>query len=150
MISNSDAALGVLLEDRAQAKQHSASWKKIEKALDVQISEIINPEGVLREAKKLENGGSKSIKQAGSKIEVEAKKEVKWDNTQLQNIASAMPWQSVVQLFKIDFEMKESVYKGIQDSVKAGLQDPDFLNKLNVARTVKIGEPKIKSIKLLD
>ena len=142
--SNSDAVIQDLLEKKAQAKTNIKAWKIVEKDIDASIADIINPEAILREADKLEDGGSKSIEMHGAKFSVEAKKTVKWDSAKLQAVAAQMDWPTVSALFDITFKMKEKTFEASQ-----GLMDPSVMNQIKDARAVTIGEPSIKKAELI-
>lgn len=75
--------------------------------------------------------------QDGFALKTDTKQTVKWDSAQLQAIATTLPWERVVALFKIDFSMSETIYKGV-----AALS-PELREKIDAARTTKIGEPVI-------
>ncbi|CAB4120998.1 hypothetical protein UFOVP4_56 [uncultured Caudovirales phage] len=64
-------------------------------------------------------------------------KKVEWDNDKLMAIAWAMPWERVTKIFKITFSVPERVYDGIRAA------DEALAAKLDTARTIKVGDPKI-------
>lgn len=75
--------------------------------------------------------------QNGLTAKCEITKKVEWDSDKLMDVAKTMPWDRVVKLFKIAFSVPEKIYDGI-DAV-----DPELRKKLDEARTVKYGAPKI-------
>jgi hypothetical protein len=79
--------------------------------------------------------------QNGLTAKCEISKKVEWDSDKLMDVAKTMPWDRVVKLFKIAFAVPEKVYDGI-DAV-----DPALRQKIDKARTVKYGSPKITLIK---
>ena len=52
-------------------------------------------------------------------------------------IAKELPWDRVEAMFKIEFSMLESIYKGV------AAFSPDMRQKIDEARTTKIGEPVV-------
>lgn len=79
--------------------------------------------------------------QGGVVAKVDISKTVKWDSAKLLEVSKSMDWNRVQSLFKIDFSVPENTYKAIKDV------DPELAAKLDEARTVKLGDPKIKLIK---
>lgn len=75
--------------------------------------------------------------QGGLTAKVEVRKTVKWDTDELMKLAKTMPWERASSLFKIDFSMGETAYKGVK------LADPALAAEIDRARTVKYSEPKI-------
>lgn len=72
------------------------------------------------------------------RIKGDVKQEVKWDSAALMAIAKTLPWERVTQLFKIDFSMSETVYKGIAAAA------PELRERIDAARTTKIKEPSLR------
>src|SRR4051812_16735135 len=57
--------------------------------------------------------GTKTLPlQGGLEAKVEIKKTVDWDSEKLLTLAMTMPWERVRQLFKVEFSMGETLYKG--------------------------------------
>lgn len=79
--------------------------------------------------------------QDGLKAKADVSKTVKWDSGVLMDIASNLSWDRVSALFKVEFSMSETVYKGIAAA------DPDLKKKVDKARLVKFGEPKITLVR---
>lgn len=74
----------------------------------------------------------------GVKLKASISKTVKWDNAQLQAIASSMDWAMAQRVFDISFKVPESTFKAIPD--------PKLVAKLEAARTVKYGDLTIKPV----
>lgn len=79
--------------------------------------------------------------QGGVAAKVDISKTVKWDSAALLTLSKGMPWERVQSLFKIEFSIPENTYKALRDL------DPALADKVDEARTVRFGEPKIKLIK---
>lgn len=79
--------------------------------------------------------------QGGIEAKVDIDKKVEWDSEKLLEIAQALPWDRVRALFKIDFSMSETIYKGVAAVA------PDLQDKIDLARTVKYGAPKIALVR---
>lgn len=75
--------------------------------------------------------------QDGFAVKAEVKQTVKWDSAKLQEVAQTLPWERVIVLFKIKFEMSETIYKGV-----AALS-PELRAQIDAARTTVIGDPSI-------
>jgi hypothetical protein len=75
--------------------------------------------------------------QDGFAAKAEVKQTVKWDSAKLQAVAQTLPWERVIALFKIDFSMSETLYKGV-----AALS-PELRKQIDAARTTTIAEPVI-------
>jgi len=144
-LSNSKTVVRQLIVARETALKNSKGWKEEAAKIDAQISEIISPEAILREAGKLEDGGSKTVEIDGGKFNIGADKKIKWDSAMLQAVAAKMDWETVSNLFKIKFEMPEAKYKAA-----LGLLPADVVTQINEARTVEVGEAKIKKVELLE
>lgn len=78
---------------------------------------------------------------AGGNLSIEANisKKVEWDNDKLMAVAREMPFAQVEHLFKIVFSVPEKQYGGL-------LPGTDLKAKIDEARTVKYGEPKISLV----
>lgn len=148
-MSNSQQVVRQLIIDRDQAKANQEGWKDQFDKITDQLAEVVKPEGHLKAAGKLETGGSTTVEDSGGKFTFEAAKSVKWDSDKLQNIAAGLKWNMVISLFKIKFEMTETQYKNLVSNVQAGVIDQSILDAVNDARTVNIGEAKIKSAELI-
>lgn len=149
MTSNSQTVLQDLIQKRNDALENSKAWKNEAARVDAQIAEIINPEDILRNAGKLTDGGSTTVEMNGGKFNIAADKTVKWNSDILRVVASKMPWNIVSTLFKITFEMSETKYKSLKESAAVGMIDADLLKHIDEARTVSVGEPKIKSAEII-
>ena len=149
-MSNATPVVRNLIAERQQATANSKAWKEVADAKTGALAEIIGPEQILTDAGKMQDGGSTTIELHGGKFNVEAEKKVKWDSAKLQAVASKMPWPMVEAIFKIKFEISETKYKDLVANAKAGMFDPKILEAINGARTVEIGEAKIKSAELSD
>lgn len=79
--------------------------------------------------------------QDGFEVKGDAKQTVKWDSAKLQAVAQTLPWERVIALFKIDFSMSETIYKGI-----AALS-PELRAQIDAARTTSVGEPSLSLTK---
>lgn len=75
--------------------------------------------------------------QDGLTAKCDISKKVDWDSAALMAVAQTMPWDRVNAIFKIRFEVSETVYKGIEAA------DPDLKGRIDKARTVTFGTPKI-------
>ena len=71
----------------------------------------------------------------GVKLTYSVKAKVKWDNDQLANIASSLPWEMTSKIFKIEFSVPERTFKAMTDQ--------KLVDRLTDARTVEYSEPKI-------
>jgi len=149
-LSNAAPIVKELIEGRAAAKTNETAWKAHVAKLTEQLAEIIGPEAILRAAEKLESGGATTTEMHGGKFTVEAEKKVSWDSKKLQDIAATLPWKQVLAIFKIKFEISETVYKSLVTNAEAGIFDIKILEKIKEARTVEIGQPKIKSAELVN
>lgn len=74
-------------------------------------------------------------------VKYDAKQEVKWDSAALQAIAQTLPWERVQALFKIEFSMSETIYKGIAAAA------PELRGKIDAARTTTIKPPAVTLVK---
>lgn len=79
--------------------------------------------------------------QDGYSAKADAKQTVKWDSDALMAIAQTLPWDRVKALFKIDFSMSETIYKGIEAAA------PELAARVEEARTTKIAEPTVSLTK---
>lgn len=68
---------------------------------------------------------------------VDLKRTVKWDSAKLQAVAQTLPWERVAAIFKIEFSVSETVYKGLAAAA------PELQAKIGEARTETFAEPKI-------
>lgn len=68
---------------------------------------------------------------------VDISKKVDWDTGKLMAIAQTLPWDRVKAIFKIDFSVSETIYKGLEAAA------PELFKQIEAARTVKYGEPKL-------
>jgi hypothetical protein len=75
--------------------------------------------------------------QGGLMAKLDVTKKVEWDSEKLLKLAQTMPWERVTAMFKIVFAVSETTYKGI------AVLDGDLKAKIDDARTVKFGQPKI-------
>jgi hypothetical protein len=71
----------------------------------------------------------------GISITMAIKPKIKWDNKKLENVAANLPWETVSNLFKIEFSITETKYKSISD--------PKLKDAIMDARTVEHTAPKI-------
>lgn len=149
-MSNAQTKIEYLVKARTEALMHAKAWKEEADRMTGQLAEIIGPEELLSNAGKLKDGGSTTVELHGAKFNVEAEKKVKWDSGKLQTIASKMAWPVVDAIFKIKFEIAETKYKDLVTNAGAGMFDPEVLKAINDARTVEIGEAKIKSAELVN
>lgn len=74
-------------------------------------------------------------------LKYDVKQEVKWDSAVLMGIAQTMPWERVKGIFKIEFSVSETIYKGIAAT------DAELLKRIDAARTTKIKEPALTLVK---
>lgn len=72
--------------------------------------------------------GEFTLEREGVKLKGAIGKTVKWDSAKLMAIASAMPWDEAARLFKIEFSMTETAFKGVPEG--------ELRAKLIDARTV--------------
>jgi len=149
-LSNTEPVIRKLIQDRAIAKSNELGWKAAGAKYLEQIAEIINPAQIAKEAGKDKDGGSKTVEMHGAKFSIEAEKKVSWDSAQLQAVAATLPWKVVAAIFKIKFEISEAKYKSLVENADAGMFDPEVLEKIKAARTVEIGEAKIKTAELIN
>lgn len=69
----------------------------------------------------------------------EISKTVKWETDKLLDEANRLPsWERVRALFDVKLTVKESVFKAIKAT------DPDQAKRLEAARTVTYGQPKVR------
>lgn len=149
-MSNIEPVIKDLVQRRTKALENSTLWKAEAARIDAQISEIINPEKILTDANKMKSGGSLTTELHGAKFVVEASKTVSWDSDKLQNVAAKLSWNVVKAIFKIKFEVAEAKFKDLAVNAQAGMFDQETFNAIRDARTVKIGEPKIKSAEIVN
>lgn len=71
------------------------------------------------------------------RLKAEVKQEVKWDSAGLMAVAQTLPWERVRQIFKIDFSVSETIYKGIEAAA------PELREKIDAARTTSLKPAKI-------
>lgn len=71
----------------------------------------------------------------------DVKQEVKWDSAALLSIAQTLPWDRVQALFKIEFSMSETIYKGIAAAA------PELRERIDAARTTTIKPPAITLVR---
>jgi hypothetical protein len=88
------------------------------------------------------HGSGKLELQDRMAVKYDVKQEVKWDSDALMAVAQTLPWSRVQQLFKIDFSMSETIYKGL-----AAIAPEDLMAKIDDARTTKIKEPSLTLVK---
>lgn len=148
MTTNAKIALSGMVGQCIEKLALIARTKQEIESLHVQIAEIVQPAEKLKAAGK--EHGETSFEEDGAKFTVGADKKVKWDSAKLMAIAQTLPWQQAVSMFKITFEMQETKYKALVDNVQSGLVSQDLLDKINDARTVEIGEVKLKKAELKD
>jgi hypothetical protein len=74
-------------------------------------------------------------------VKYDVKQEVKWDSPALMAIAQTLPWERVAAIFKIEFSVSETVYKGIAAVA------PELREKIDAARTTKIKEPSLALVR---
>lgn len=149
-MSNAEPVVKNLIIERDKALANSKAWKEEAGKKDLALAEIIGPEQIIQNAGKDKDGGSTTVELFGAKFNVEAEKKVKWDSAKLQALAATMPWPMVNAIFKIKFEIAEAKYKDLVTNAGAGMFDPAILKAINDARTVEIGEAKIKSAELVN
>jgi hypothetical protein len=75
--------------------------------------------------------------QDGFKVKVELRQKVKWDSVKLMAVARELPFERVEALFKIEFSMSETVYKGVS------ALSPELRAKIDDARTTSPDTPKL-------
>lgn len=86
--------------------------------------------------------GSMSLPlQDGIIAKVDIDKRVEWDSDKLLAVAQTLPWDRARSLFKMALSVPENTYKVLKDVA------PDLAVKIDEARTVKYGLPKIKLVK---
>jgi hypothetical protein len=88
-----------------------------------------------------EHGSGKLELQDRFAVKFDVKRTVKWDSDKLFAVAQTLPWERVQKLFKIDFSMSETVYKGIEALA------PDLCKQIDDARTTETKAPVITLIK---
>ncbi len=88
-----------------------------------------------------DHGSTQLALQDGFFAKVDVKQEVKWDSAKLMAIAQTLPWERVQALFKIDFSMSETIYKGV------GAAAPDPAERIEEARTTILKPPVVALIK---
>jgi len=76
-------------------------------------------------------------------IEANIPKKVAWDHTKLMNVFGALDFDVASKYMKVEFKLSEANYGLIMDG-------PDFTeelqNQVNAARTITLGEPKVKMV----
>lgn len=147
---NTQQVLKQLIEQKASAKENQAAWKTEEGRLDTEMAQIMNPAGYLAKEGKLEDGGSMTFREGFLKFNFIAEKKVKYDSKALQAIASKMPWGQVDAIFKIKFDISETIYKTLVTNAKAGMFSQDILDQINLARTVKVEPAKVKEASIIE
>jgi len=147
-MNNLQAVVKGLIEARESAKSHEKGWKEEQKRIDSELASIIEPAEIAKAAGKDKTGGSKTVEMYGGKFTVDVEKKVSWDSAKLQAVAASLPWEMVEAIFKIKFEISETKYKDLVENSKGGMFDPEVLKKINDARTVEIGEAKIKAVEI--
>lgn len=80
--------------------------------------------------------------QDGYAAKADVKQTVKWDSAKLQALAQTLPWERVAALFKIKFEMSETIYKGVS------ALSPELRAQIDAARTTVIAEPAVTLTKV--
>lgn len=75
--------------------------------------------------------------QDGFKVKAELRQKVKWDSAKLMEVARTLPFERVEALFKIEFSMSETVYKGIS------ALSPELRAQIDAARTTSPDTPKL-------
>lgn len=88
-----------------------------------------------------DHGTTRLPLQDGFIAKADVKQEVKWDSDALMAIAQELPWERVQALFKIKFEMSETIYKGVS------ALSPELRAKIDAARTTIIKPPAITLVK---
>lgn len=78
----------------------------------------------------------------GRKFKAKRELKVKWDNSKLQALASTMDWDTVQGIFKITFDVSETLYKALVKSNANQL----LVSALDLARTTTPGELKVNYI----
>lgn len=86
-------------------------------------------------------GSGKLALQDRMAVKYDVKQEVKWDSAALQAVAQTLPWERVKALFKIEFSMSETIYKGIAAIA------PELCEKIDAARTTIIKPPAVTLVK---
>ena len=84
-----------------------------------------------------EHGTVRLPMQDGLTVKADVAKTVKWDSAKLLTLAQTMPWAAVTRVFKVEFSMSETAYAGVAAVA------PDLQAKVDAARTVTFGAPKI-------
>lgn len=148
-MNNAATVVHQLINAKSKAKENENGWKAEGKRIDGELAEIIKPEDQLRAAGKLKDGGSKTVEEYGCKFTLEASKDVKWDSAKLQAVAAQLPWAQVEHIFKIKFEISETVYKQLKASVAAGMFSAELMKQIDEARTFTVGEAKITKAEIL-
>jgi hypothetical protein len=75
--------------------------------------------------------------QGGFKVKAELRQKVKWDSDKLMAVARDLPFERVAALFKIEFSMSETAYKGV------AMLSPELRAKIDEARTTSPDTPKL-------
>lgn len=124
------------LQTLALSNLASAKAQVAEVAGELQRRFADSAKTALKEADKTHGTTSLPL-QDGLVAKAEVKKEVKWDSAKLQAVAQTLPWERVAAIFKIEFSVSETIYKGIAAAA------PDLQTKIDEARTVIFKEPAI-------
>jgi hypothetical protein len=97
-----------------------------------QVFDRLNPDEALAGEQTVEfqphEGG------AGIRLKGEVKKTVKWSTDALLGVASAMPWDTVREIFKVEFSVPEATWKAISEGAYVA---EDTRRAIAAARTVK-------------
>lgn len=146
--SNAGAVATNLIKERKAALEILEEAKADVKRIDGLLADIIKPEQILKAVNK--TSGETTHTDLGCVFKVEASKTVKWDTALLQKLAQkCKTWEQVASIFKIKFEIPEAKYTFLKESIAAGTFTLFSLAELDAARTVEIGEAKIKSAEIL-
>lgn len=130
------APLGALLTEQALITAAELDTKLRKAALREELSRRFAASGIQALAQQNKEHGTTTLElQDRFKVKVERKQEVKWDSAALMAVAQTLPWERVRQLFKIDFSMSETIYKGIAAAA------PELREKIDAARTTTLKEP---------
>lgn len=137
------ASLSELLELQDGYTSSIASFKARLATVKAELGRRFSESARMTLAQRGKEHGSGSLPlQDGFVAQYKVDREVKWDSDRLMAVAQTLPWSRVQQLFKVEFSMSETIYKGL-----AAIAPEDMMAKIDDARTTTIKEPALKLVK---
>ncbi len=124
-----------LLAERAALESEAGGVKGRIAQVNAKISELTKEHVALAFARAEKSDGTVKFAIGNRIYKGVIGKTVKWDSDALTAIAQELPFETVREIFKIDYSMSEAAFQAIDA--------PKLRAKLIAARTVKYGEAKI-------